>query len=746
MNKLDKYEKVIKTITRKEVISLFLIMVFVIAAISSIFISPRFYQGSMQEGDIALKDVYAPYDFVYFWEIDEGKNAKVREEAVKDAPYFIRVDRSAEKGSVANIKGFFKVLEGESKKDIPENEKIEFIQTQIESKVPANDIKILLENEDIKGFEQKVLLILEKIYLLGYIDDGSLKFLKSEKKNKVVLYNERDDSETEKSTGDFLDADKVDNVVKTYVSKDFEHERNERKAAVQILSGYIAPNLVLDEKKTDLKKEEALKKVKPVYREWPVKKNELIIEKGIRVDAGHIAQFSQLRRVFRPGVTPTFLLGVVLLFVLLGVLGIIDVAFTQKKGFFRDTKNIAIILLNMFFMLIEADFIIHSPQPSYFIPMAGMGMIITILVGFNVAFLSVLLLSILISLLMGGGVGVLFVFMVGSLVGMYAVRDTRRRSQILWAGLWVGIAKFTTIACVGLINGMELDFYIHDGLWGIASGIFSGFIVLALLPVFEYLFKVPTNITLLELSDLNHPLLKELAMKAPGTYHHSIMVGNLAEAACDSIGANSLLARVGAYYHDIGKIPQAEYFAENEMSPGSRHAKLSPSMSALIIGKHVKKGVEIAKKHKLNKAIIDFITQHHGDSQISYFYQKALEQSENGIVAKEESFRYPGPKPQTKESAIILLADSVEAASRTLEEPTPSSIRNLVRKMINNKFIDSQLDECDLTLKDMHKIADSFVRVLMGIFHTRLTYPEDTQKETLMDLPDEQDNDKKPKQ
>ena len=355
-----------------------------------------------------------------------------------------------------------------------------------------------------------------------------------------------------------------------------------------------------------------------------------------------------------------------------------------------------------------------------------MGMLITILIGFDIAFLGAILMSVLISVLVGGKIEVTLVLMVGSVVGMYAVKDVRRRGKILLAGVFVGLAKVLGIVSIGLINGMEMDFFIKDGIWCLASGLLSGFIVMGLLPVFEHLFKISTNINLLELTDLNHPLLKKLAMEAPGTYHHSIMVGNLAETACDAIGANSLRARVGAYYHDIGKIPKAEYFSENEMGAGSRHSNLTPSMSALIIGKHVKEGIDIAKKYKLNKTICDFIAQHHGDSLIAYFYQKALEKSENGMVLNEDNFRYPGPRPQTKESAIVLLADSVEASSRAMDDPTPSSIRNLVKKIINNKFIDGQLDGCDLTLKDMHKIADSFVRILMGVFHTRLNYPEET--------------------
>jgi len=366
--------------------------------------------------------------------------------------------------------------------------------------------------------------------------------------------------------------------------------------------------------------------------------------------------------------------------------------------------------------------------PSYFIPLASIGMAIKLLIGFNPAFLTVVLMSILMSLLAGSKIEVALVLLAGSVAGIYAVRGARRRATILWGGLVVGLAKFVAVICAGMINGIDANIYLKDGLWGIFSGIISGVIVLGLLPLFEHFFKVPTNISLLELSDLNHPLLKQLAIEAPGTYHHSILVGNLAEAACDNIGANSLLARVGAYYHDIGKIPKASYYSENELGAGSKHEKLTPSMSALIISKHVKEGLEMAKKHKLNSAILEFIGQHHGDSLISYFYQKALEKAEDGVVLHEENFRYPGPKPQTKEAAIVLLADAVEAASRTLDEPTPASIRNLVKKIINNKFIDSQLDECDLTLKDIHMIAESFARVLMGVFHTRLDYPEDAQE------------------
>jgi putative nucleotidyltransferase with HDIG domain len=243
------------------------------------------------------------------------------------------------------------------------------------------------------------------------------------------------------------------------------------------------------------------------------------------------------------------------------------------------------------------------------------------------------------------------------------------------------------------------------------------------LPIFEYLFNNITNISLLELSYSTHPILKEMILKAPGTYHHSLVTGNLSEAAATEIGANELLARIGAYYHDIGKIEKAEYFSENQLPNFTKHDSLTPSMSKLIIINHVKEGEELAKRYRLNAQIIDFISQHHGTSLVYYFYRKALENQEESEI-KEEGFRYPGPKPKTKEAAIVLLADSVEAASRTLKDPTPAKIEELVYKIINNKFIDGQLDECDLTLKDLEKIGRVFIKILAPIYYARVTYPE----------------------
>lgn len=334
--------------------------------------------------------------------------------------------------------------------------------------------------------------------------------------------------------------------------------------------------------------------------------------------------------------------------------------------------------------------------------------------------------SILVSLILDGGLGMMLIFFMGGLVGAYSVREARTRGRLILAGLLISIIHVVSIFLLNphpniLISKIFLDQYL---LPLILNGFISTFIVAATLKVFEYLFGVLTNFSLLELSDFNQPLLKRMILEAPGTYHHSLVVSNLAETAADAIGANALLTRVGAYYHDIGKMVKPEYFTENQMMGPNKHDNIEPSMSRLVILNHVKEGIDLARKNKLNPAIIDFIPQHHGTSLIYYFYQKSVEEAQEGERIDEETFRYPGPKPQTRETAITLLADSVEGATRALDDPNPSNIEVTVKKVINNKFIDGQLDECPLTLKEIDKISSTFIRILTAMYHGRVKYPE----------------------
>jgi putative nucleotidyltransferase with HDIG domain len=255
------------------------------------------------------------------------------------------------------------------------------------------------------------------------------------------------------------------------------------------------------------------------------------------------------------------------------------------------------------------------------------------------------------------------------------------------------------------------------------NGLLTPIMTYGLLPLIESTFDITTDFSLLELSNLNHPLLKRLSVQAPGTYHHSIIVGNLAEAAAQAVNANSLLARVGSYYHDVGKMEKAEYFVENQISKENPHRKLVPRMSALILMNHVKRGLEIAEKYKLPSSIKEIIVQHQGTTLMSFFYQKALEKNGSEKVS-EEDYRYPGPKPQAKEAAIVMLADAVEAATRSLKEPTHSRLKGLIEDLVDGRFQEGELDESPLTLKDLGRIKESFLTILAGTFHARVEYPE----------------------
>ncbi|MDP3789384.1 MAG: HDIG domain-containing protein, partial [Candidatus Omnitrophota bacterium] len=441
-----------------------------------------------------------------------------------------------------------------------------------------------------------------------------------------------------------------------------------------------------------------------------------------RSTATHIAQLNQLATRDRNRFKAVYSGGIAIILALLLTMLVVYLDSYRSKIFLRS-KNLYLIFTAALLTIYLAKIIVTSPIPIYIMPIATGAMLIAMLLDSGCAFLVAVLMSVIIGIISGNKFDMMAVALIAGMTSVYLVKGVRRRSQILVAGIVVGIAQFIMICGLGLLNLVEMNVFLKEGMWGFAGGILSAAIVMLILPLFESLFELTTNITLLELSDLNHPLLRRMLLEAPGTYHHSLIVGNLAEAACESVGANSLLARVGSYYHDIGKIEKSEYFSENETDKKSYHEGLTPSMSALIITSHVKDGIELAKEYRLNKTLIDFIGQHHGTGLIYYFYQRALEKTEGEEPLPEEGFRYSGPKPQTKEAAIVLLADSVEAASRTLDDPTPARVESLVRKIINNKFIDSQLDECELTLKDMNKIAGAFVRILTGIFHTRVEYP-----------------------
>jgi len=361
------------------------------------------------------------------------------------------------------------------------------------------------------------------------------------------------------------------------------------------------------------------------------------------------------------------------------------------------------------------------------IPVAWATMTIAILISVDVALLVAIVLAVFVAILVdpslstsyGLQTGIVALF--GGFFGVYSVSHLSQRSDLARAGLFVSAINILMISAIALTTGMRFSVWMVGVLLGGVNGVASSFLTVGALHWFESGFKITSSVRLLELSNPNRPILKRLLMEAPGTYHHSILVGNLAEAAAEAVNADATLVRVGSMYHDIGKLKRPYFFIENQFTQDNPHDKIAPTLSALIITSHVKDGLELAKEHKLPQQIQDIIAQHHGDGLVSFFYHKALEENDE---TPEDTFHYEGPKPQTKETALVALADHVEAAVRSMKQPTPGRVEGLIRKIIKDKLNDGQLDQCDLTFQDLDRIAMAFVRVLNGIFHSRVEYPE----------------------
>jgi putative nucleotidyltransferase with HDIG domain len=425
------------------------------------------------------------------------------------------------------------------------------------------------------------------------------------------------------------------------------------------------------------------------------------------------------------------------LMVLIGLGTIFMYLFQYKREVLRLTNRIVLIGLTMILVLVigrgvislnlgGADFNFNFLS-GMLIPVAWATMSVAILVDVDVAMLVAVVLAVFVAVLVDPSLSTSFglqtglVALFGGFVGVYSVSHLSQRSDLARAGLFVSAVNVLMVSAITLTTGMNLIGWFVGLILGIVNGVASSFLTVGALHWFESGFRITSSVRLLELSNPNRPLLKRLLMEAPGTYHHSILVGNLAEAAAEAVQADATLVRVGAMYHDIGKLKRPYFFIENQFTHDNPHDKIAPTLSSLIITSHIKDGLELAKENKLPQQIQDIIAQHHGDSLVSFFYHKALEEYDN---VPEEAFHYEGPKPQTKETALVALADNVEAAVRSMKQPTPGRVEGLVRKIIKDKLNDGQLDQCDLTFQDLDRIAMAFVRVLSGIFHSRVEYPE----------------------
>ncbi len=494
------------------------------------------------------------------------------------------------------------------------------------------------------------------------------------------------------------------------------------QAVIQDVNLY--PTYVLDAEATAEKKSEILATVEP--EKITVQKGELVVRKGEILTERQSTILQQLG--YSQSASPVVVvLGIAIMIAMLMLMvRAFMMHFTPK--IYRDEKQIVLLMLliagtlflyDLFLSLTLSSIAERAAQVGYLIPVAMGTMMITILLDVRLGLVANIILAIFVGLYTDSP-SFAVVALTGGLVGSLGVATLGQRSDISRTALSISATNACLIVALGLIQNQTPDVIAFGVLFGVFNGLISSIFTMGLLPYLENIFGITTSIKLLELANPNQPLLKKLMTEAPGTYHHCIMVGNLGEAAADAIGANGLEVRLGAYYHDIGKLKRPYFFAENQFSGNNPHNSMTPQLSTLIITSHVKDGIEMAKEAKLPPIIVQMIAQHHGDSLVSFFYAKA---KETDPQAKERDYRYEQPKPQTKEAAILMLADTVEAAVRSKKNATPGQIEGFIRTLIKGKLNDGQFDECELTFRDLDLIATAFTRVINGIYHKRIEYP-----------------------
>lgn len=496
-----------------------------------------------------------------------------------------------------------------------------------------------------------------------------------------------------------------------------------------MIENFLQPNYLYNAEATQAKIEQAKESVAPVR--IAVQSGEKIIGEGDIATQAHIQKLEALGLLKAPVPVSAFL-GIAML-VVLAIAVIMIYLYQYRKDIYHNESLLVLICLIVIFDMLLAKTMISidmGPEWSgllgYMIPISTASMLLAILVDTKTALMVTAMIGIMAGVVTGNDLRFAIYGLISGVISVYSVSKLSQRSDLAKAGLLYvsGINILTIIAIELVTRGLTYSSAAIGVLFGLLNGIFSAVLTIGVLPYLESAFGITSSVKLLELANPSHPLMRRLLMEAPGTYHHCILVGNLAEAAADGVGGDSLLVRVGAYYHDIGKLRRPYFFIENQFSSENPHDKLTPNLSTLIITSHTEDGAELAREHKLPHPVIDIIKQHHGTGLVSYFFSCALENDKNERTITEEDFRYEGPKPQTKEAALVMMADSVEAAVRALQKPTPGRIEGLVRRVIKEKLHDGQLDECDLTFKDLDVIANSFVRVLSGIFHNRVEYPE----------------------
>lgn len=669
------------------------IFLFTITAIFIYFImltvvTPKRYK--LNEGDIATVDIKAPRDIID----EEATKAKEQEVTAKVEKKFtlkneIKIEASE------NIKSFFDKLINLKSNDIDEKSKISELKKIDAFKLSDAEYKTLLDLNVDKDTE------LQWIALTA-IDKGYEKQIEED--------NSEDIAEAKTIVDDYLSSQELESNIEVILREMCESQ--------------IKANYFFDQSKTDEAVKEALKSVSKVM----IKKNQTIVKEGEPITQQQINILTELGLVGEDLSKDYIYTYIILAFFVLFVLGMQYMYLKkEKKEILIDTKLVFLILLLNLLSVISAR--VFTFVSLFIIPIACAPILMTVFLDSKISIVINSLNLLFVAVIVGFDPQVILIGIVSTIVSSTTLKKISQRNDILYSTVYVAAAVAVVILSSGILLSNNIKQILLDVILAVFGAFISGILAMGLLPFLESSFSLVTNMKLLELSNPNNPLLKRLLMEAPGTYHHSVMVANLSEVAAEEVGANPMLVRVGAYYHDVGKIKRPFFFGENQLGGTNPHDKISPTLSTTIIISHVKDGLELAKEYDIPKVVSDMIVQHHGTTLVKYFYYTLKNSSENPDEIREEDFRYPGPKPQSKEAAIIMMADSVEAAVRSIQEPTLEKIEDMVNNIVKDKMNSNQLNECDLTFRELEVIKACFLRVLKGIYHHRIEYPTEKGKE-----------------
>ncbi|NLM09526.1 MAG: HDIG domain-containing protein, partial [Clostridiaceae bacterium] len=656
-------------------------------------------------------DIRAPRDIE-----NTMKTEELALERVKEIPPVIKELEFANTQMLGNIYDFFDTLDNLRAKIIPVMEAGE-----------DSSVIELLEQENV-SLENPILAKMPEdiqIFLLKRDTQADIKQLK-ELLIKQIMPKLSATVITEENLSDILE-DFLNKIEEKTASAEMQQVAN------HILSGVLIPNSMVDEQATEERKNDFIESYKlenPVM----IYKNERFIRKEDIITADKLDVMRRLGLLDeQTGPDYLFLVSVFSVLLVLWIILALFLKYFARKTF--ESRNELLLIASVIVLTVFLAFMSKEILPEYS-PYITLGSIAPVLMAIflnvQIAVIVNLVITLSVSLMFRDNLIFIVMFIISGTIASFLSVNANQRRKISLSGIAIGAVNILIVACISIIEKKDWISILYEGGMAFLSGILSVILAIGILPFFEGIFNMITPLKLLELADPNHPLLKRLLMEAPGTYHHSLMVGNLAEVAARQIGGNALLARVGAYFHDVGKLKRPNFFKENQMSENP-HDRITPNLSTLVITSHTKDGEQLALKYKLPRAIRDIIVQHHGTTLVAYFYHKA-KQGEKGIEVKESNFRYEGPRPQSKEAAVVLLADSVEAAVRSLPDKTKGKIEGLIRKIIKDKLDDGQLDNCDLTLNDMNEIANAFMTVLSGFFHERTEYPELEKKNNLSEL------------